>query len=90
MSQRPSTAPRLTEARLAILVTMASREKPLVLGNHHWFVPDWGGRIEAKDVEALRAMGCLTADGSRSGRVLRLTTFGRERADRARERRAAE
>lgn len=83
-------SPRLTAARRAILVAMASRAKPLVLGFHHWFVPTWGGQIEAKDVEALRAAGLVSAEGSRSGRVLCLTPEGRARATAAMEKRAAE
>jgi hypothetical protein len=83
-------APRLTPARRAILVAMASRGKPLVKRNFRWRVPDWGAAIEAKDVEALITAGCLFADGSRTGRVLRLTDFGRAHAEAASERRAAE
>jgi hypothetical protein len=80
--------PRLTPASRAILVAMISRAKPLVRGDHHWFVPDWRASIRAKDVEALRDAGLVTADGSRSGRVLQITPFGRSRAEASMERRA--
>ncbi len=80
-------SPRLTPERRAILVAMASRNKPLIKGARRWFVPEWRGpMLEAQDIEALIAGGHLVhGSGPLGHRLLRLTDSGRAAATMSRE-----